>query len=81
MQKEVNCSMDELIMEIICKTYSYMDEDACKHWSIENAKDVVHDLKLYDKEKGWETLPYDANDFYDTIKEFIKQDYPKILCD
>lgn len=81
MKKEVNYAMDDLVMGVICKTYSYMDEDACKQWSKEKAKDVVHDLILYDKEKGWKTLPYDANDFYDTIKEFIKQDYPEIVCD
>ena len=81
MKKEVNYAVNDLVMGVICKTYSYMDEDTCKHWSKEKAKDIVHDLNLYDKEKGWQALPYDANDFYDTIKEFIKQDYPEIVCD
>lgn len=67
--------VDEKMMGVICKIYSNMDEDDIADWSLKNAEILVEDLHKYDEDNGNEYLPYDAHDFYDTIKEFIDQDY------
>lgn len=81
MKKEKECTLDEVVMTVICKAYSYMDEEDAKNWSVDEARNMVHDLRLYDKQNGWQELPYDVMDVYDTIEQFIQQDYPGIRCE
>ncbi|MDO4936206.1 MAG: hypothetical protein Q4E42_06115 [Phascolarctobacterium sp.] len=80
MRKEKEYTLDEVVMAAICKAYSYMDEEDAKNWSVDEARNMVHDLRLYDKQNGSQELPYDVLDFYDTIKQFIQQDYSEIKC-
>ncbi len=64
----------DAIMEIIIDVYYHMSEDELANWSLEQAKVVVSDQIKWDKERGVTPQPYDPEDFYDTIREFIELD-------
>ena len=66
---------DDAIMRIIVDVYNAMDEHDIATWSRDEAQKVVADQILMDKQHGVEPLQYDPEDFYDTIREFIAQDY------
>ena len=66
---------DDAIMRIIVDVYNAMDEHDIAAWSRDEAQKVVDDQILMDKQHGVEPLRYDPEDFYDTIREFIVQDY------
>jgi len=68
----------QAIMRIILKVYDAMDERDIAHWCLGDAEEVVADQILMDKERGCEPLPYEAEDFYDTIRELIRQDYGRL---
>ena len=69
---------DEAILRIILKVYDNMDERDITHWCLGDAEEVVADQILMDKERGFDPLPYEAEDFYDTIRELIRQDYSQL---
>lgn len=66
---------DEAIMRIILKVYDAMDEQDIASWSPEEAEKVVADQILMDRQHGLSPLPYETEDFYDTIRALIAQDY------
>jgi len=68
----------QAIMRIILKVYDAMDEYDIVHWSRKEAEYVVADQILMDRLHGVEPLPYEAEDFYDTIRELIQQDYSQL---
>ena len=68
----------QAIMRIILKVYDAMDERDITHWCLGDAKEVVADQILMDRLHGVEPLPYEAEDFYDTIRELIRQDYSRL---
>ena len=72
MQHEL--TTDEAIMRIILKVYDAMDEQDRATWSLEEAEKVVADQILMDKERSLTPLPYEAEDFYDTICALIALD-------
>lgn len=69
---------DEAILRIILKVYDAMDECDIAHWCLGDAEEVVADQIQMDKERGFDPLPYEAEDFYDTIRELIRQDYSRL---
>jgi len=68
----------QAIMRIILKVYDAMDEYDIIHWSRKEAEYVVADQILMDRLHGVEPLPYEAEDFYDTIYHLIRQDYSRL---
>ena len=66
---------DEAIMRIILKVYDAMDEQDIVSWSLAEAEKVVTDQILMDRQHCLSPLPYEAEDFYDTICALIAQDY------
>ena len=68
----------QAIMRIILKVYDAMDERDITHWCLRDAEDVVADQILMDRLHGVEPMPYEAEDFYDTIRELIRQDYGRL---
>ena len=68
----------QAIMRIILKVYDAMDDYDIVHWSRKEAEYVVADQILMDRLHGVEPLPYEAEDFYDTIRELIQQDYSQL---
>jgi len=68
----------QAIMRIILKVYDAMDERDITHWCREDAEEVVADQIMMDKARGFDPLPYEAEDFYDTIRELIRQDYSRL---
>ncbi len=67
-------TVDVAIFETICKNYAYFTKEDVLSWSLEEAQKLVDFEIQRDIEAGIEPLPYDAEDFYDTIKNLIKQD-------
>ena len=65
---------DEAIMRIILKVYDTMDEQDAASWSLEEAEKVVADQILMDRQRGLAPLPYEVEDFYDTICALIALD-------
>ena len=65
---------DEAIMRIILKVYDTMDEQDAASWSLEEAEKVVADQILMDRQHGLSPLPYEVEDFYDTICALIALD-------
>ena len=68
----------QAIMRIILKVYDAMDERDITHWCRKDAEEVVADQILMDRLHGVEPLPYEVEDFYDTIRELIRQDYGRL---
>ena len=68
----------QIIMRIIIEVYNAMDEHDIAHWCRKDAEDVVADQILVDRRHGLEPLPYEVEDFYDTIRELIRQDYGRL---
>ena len=68
----------DTIMRIIVEVYNAMDAYDVATWSRKEAEKVVADQILMDRQHGLEPLPYEAEDFYDTIRELIRQDYSPI---
>lgn len=68
----------QAIMRIILKVYDAMDERDITHWCLGDAKEVVADQILMDRLHGVEPLPYEVEDFYDTIYHLIRQDYSRL---
>ena len=68
----------QAIMRIILKVYDAMDEYDIVHWTRKEAEYVVADQILMDRLHGVEPLPYEAEDFYDTIYHLIRQDYSRL---
>ena len=68
----------QAIMRIILKVYDAMDERDITHWCRKDAEEVVADQILLDRLHGVEPLPYEAEDFYDTIYHLIRQDYSRL---
>ena len=66
---------NDIIMRIIIEVYDAMDEHDIATWSRREAEKVVADQILMDRRHGLDPLPYEAEDFYDTIRELIRQDY------
>ena len=65
---------DDDPMELIAHLYSLMDEDEKSHWSRQAAEDMVTDQHSYEIDHGITPRVYDADEFYETIAEFIAQD-------
>ena len=65
----------QIIMRIIIEVYNAMDEHDIATWSRKEAEKVVADQILMDRQHGLDPLPYEAEDFYDTIRQLIHQDY------
>ena len=68
----------QAIMRIILKVYDAMDERDVTNWCRKDAEEVVADQILIDRLHGVEPLPYEAEDFYDTIYHLICQDYSQL---
>jgi len=68
----------QIIMRIIIEVYNAMDEHDIAHWCRKDAEDVVADQILMDRRHDLEPLPYEVEDFYDTIRELIRQDYGRL---
>ena len=75
---EYRLTTSEAIMRMILKVYDAMDERDIAFWSRKDAENVVADQILMDKERGVDSLPYEVEDFYDTIRELIHQDYGQL---
>lgn len=68
----------EIILRNIIEVYNTMDERDVVTWSREEAEKVVADQILMDKQHGLDPLPYDEEDFYDTIRCMILMDYGRL---
>lgn len=65
---------DKLIPEILVDLYNHMDEEEKAGWSEEAAETLIADMVKYDRERGYEPLPYGVEDVYTFIRELIRQD-------
>ena len=63
---------DEYIMELICKIFGHMDEEAKANWSLENAREMIACQIKMDREAGREPQAYDPEDFFETIRDLIE---------
>lgn len=67
-------SNDSLIPEILVDLYNHMDDEEKAFWSRSSAETLIDDMVKYDRERGYEPLPYEVEDVYTFIREVIIQD-------
>ena len=67
-----------LIMDTIVDVYNAMDKYDVATWDRKEAEKVVADQILMDSRHRLDPLPYEVEDFYDTIRELIRQDYGRL---
>ena len=67
-------NMEEIMMDIIVEIYNHMDEGDKEAFTLEDAKEMVEDQILMDKNAGREPLEYDPHFFYGSIMDLIEQD-------
>jgi hypothetical protein len=61
-------------MELVADLYSFMDDEAKAAWSVKEAEKMAADQYRYEISEGLTPPYYSARDFYEVIKEFIRQD-------